>query len=417
MMINKNIRPGGGQADPHALVVGEKVYIFSGHDKSAKTEDTWRMDKWKIFSSDNLVDWKDEGDILPTDTYIGDQDHCWAGYITEKDGKYYWFFSNKFIDTGVLVSDSITGPFVDVKGAPVIPEGICPSRSYDPCVFEENGVHTIFFGAGTYYYATLADDMMSIIDEPKPLPVFDADGNKKGTEDKSTVFKYKGKYYLAFGSHYCMSDNLTGPYLYAGRFCGGGHNDVFEFKGKMYACNEFHDTNIFYRGIRVMELNFDENGKIIIDKDDELDAAEYKNWDFTEHDMKWFLTDMSDCNWTKDGFDYELDEKLGLRSPIWPGLLIKGENKLEVKISNTSLAKSVKIEVISIAEQKGYWNKPDCDENSYVIELAQDTAEHSYEINLITDTSRPTYIKKVTVRGTGDSGKILLKGIFCKKIK
>ena len=394
MMINKNIRPGEGLADPHALVVGDRVYIFCGSDKSHKTEDTWRMDKWKIYSSDNLVDWKDEGEILPTDTYIGDLDHCWAGYITERNGKYYFYFSNKFMDTGVVVSNSITGPFVDVKKAPVIPQDTLESRRcYDPCVFEENGVYTIFFGAGIYYCATLSEDMLSIVDKPQMIMVTDENDNQIRCSDKCTFFKHNGIYYLAYGTQYAMSDKLKGPYKFAGRFSGGGHNDVFEFKGKMYVCNEFHDTNIFFRGIRVMELNFDANGKVVLADDDELDIHYKKTWDFSDNDFHWFKSDMSDAKWD-NGLICGADGTQ-VRSPLWPGVYLEKDEMLKIEIENQSDTDEFTVEIITIDEVKGYWNSEDHQYHKFTVKF--EDGKNLYQVPIKANGTIKTFIKKITI--------------------
>ena len=395
MIINPNIRPGGGLADPHAFVEDGRVYLFCGHDESPKTEDTWRMDKWCLFSSDNLIDWQQEGEILPTDTYIGHAPNCWAGYITKKGENYYWYFSNKNKDTGVLVAESITGPFVDQLGGPVIPEGIAQTKSYDPCVYEENGTYTIFFGAGQYYCATLSKDMMHLEGEPEPIRVYDENGREIRTSDKSTVFKYKGHYYLAYGNRYAMSDCLKGPYQYKGHFVGGGHNDVFEFKGKMYVCNEFHDTNIFFRGVRVMELLFNEDGTVKLADDDEGDTKESKVWDFTKKGQHWFLTDGTDASYSNQGLRYILNKKVGVQSPLWPGVLIPSERTLIIQMDNQSTAQTMQVTVITMPEKPGYWSSEAHYEKTYVLPIQK--GKGSYNVTLPLEEGYPTFIKRLSI--------------------
>ena len=131
--------------------MGGKLYVFCGHDKSWDTEDTWIMDRWEIWSTENLIDWKKESEIHPKDTYIGDLPNCFAGDITSRNGKYYWYFSNRSHSTGVMVSDTPTGPFKDALGKPLLPEGIIGKvHPYDPEIFVENGVYSIIFGAGFF---------------------------------------------------------------------------------------------------------------------------------------------------------------------------------------------------------------------------------------------------------------------------
>ena len=55
-------------ADPSALVVGDRVYVFPSHDIKAPAEyarkDWFCMADYHVFSSANLTDWTDHG--MPT---------------------------------------------------------------------------------------------------------------------------------------------------------------------------------------------------------------------------------------------------------------------------------------------------------------------------------------------------------------
>ena len=88
------IVPEHGMADPHAWVENDRVYIICGHDKSWDPQSSFSMDRWEIWSSSDLINWEFHRKILPSQTYIGDKPNCWTGDICERDGKYYWFFSN-----------------------------------------------------------------------------------------------------------------------------------------------------------------------------------------------------------------------------------------------------------------------------------------------------------------------------------
>ena len=58
-----NLFPEKGLTDAHTIIVDGRLYAFCGHDKSWDTEDGWIMDRWEIWSTDNLADWKKEGEI------------------------------------------------------------------------------------------------------------------------------------------------------------------------------------------------------------------------------------------------------------------------------------------------------------------------------------------------------------------
>lgn len=47
--------------DPTAIVVDETVYLYTGHDEAPPGVDDYRMNRWLLFSSKDLVNWM----ILP----------------------------------------------------------------------------------------------------------------------------------------------------------------------------------------------------------------------------------------------------------------------------------------------------------------------------------------------------------------
>ena len=396
-MLNSNIMPGMGLADPHAIVEGDTVYIMCGSDKSPKTEDTWRMDKWMILSSKDLINWKLEGEILPKDTYIGDCDeNCWAGFNYKKNDKFYWFFSNKDLSIGVMTADKPEGPYVDALKKPLIPEGFSKTKSYDPCVYCEGDDNIIVFGVNHYYYAELSEDLLSVTSEAKPLLVFDKDGNEVITSDKSTVFKHKGRYYLCYGAKYAIADNVRGPYTFMGEFIGGGHNDVFTFKDKLYICNEFHDTNIFYRGIRVMELNFNEDGTVVLPEYNPDDIILEKKWDFSEYNQNFFLTNMEDCEYINGYIKYNTDASVGFRSPVFPGVLMKEDGNFEILIDNIENADSLIIEIQIVDNNGCYWfGEP----RYQKIEIKLKDGEGKYSFP-VTINEKESVLRQITIYGS-----------------
>jgi hypothetical protein len=48
-------------ADPAALVYGDSVYIYTGHDEASPTGTGYVMNDWHVFSSADMINWKDHG--------------------------------------------------------------------------------------------------------------------------------------------------------------------------------------------------------------------------------------------------------------------------------------------------------------------------------------------------------------------
>lgn len=352
------IVPEHGMADPHAWVENDRVYIICGHDKSWNPTSSFPMDRWEIWSSADLKNWEHHRNIYPSQTYIGDKPNCWAGDVCERDGKYYWFFSNRNIDTGVMVADSITGEYKDLLGKPLLPKGIVPVHPYDPEIFIEDNVYTICFGAGTYYMATLAKDMKSLTTEPKPVLVLDENGKKLGVPDKSTLFKRKNWYYLVYGNRYAMSKNLYGPYTFKGNFLNGGHTSFFDWKGQKYVMQENHDISAFYRGASLKPVNFNDDGSIIIPKNDKWYPEPGRPFEFKNSTMGWQAISGTNLAFKEGKLMGNLSEKNAIiRSAPWLYTDTKLCSEVEIKIKNNSDAEELKFAIYTRKEKtKNFWS-------------------------------------------------------------
>ncbi|MCL7754591.1 family 43 glycosylhydrolase [Polaribacter sp. Z022] len=399
-----NMFPDHGFTDPHTIIDNGRLFLFGGHDESWNTVDTWRMDRWEIWSTSNLKDWKHESNIFPKDTYIGNYSNCWAGDIIKKDDKYYWYFSNKNIDTGVMVSDSPTGPFKDVLGKPLLPKDIIKGHPYDPEVYEENGVYTMFFSAGTYYAVTLADDMISLADKPQPIVVKTKDGKKKFTNDKSTVFKKGDNYYLVWGSNYAMSKHLRGPYIYQGKFLKGGHNNVFQWNGQWYVIMENKDISLFYRGVSLKPLYFNEDGTIKIPKGDKEYPHDGRTWTFSHSEMGWKTVKGPHLEWNKNGsIKGKVSKNTTIESSMWLLTNLTNYHTLEIKLKNQSEATQARVSIASYDIEKGkrfwldnkiYWEK----EQSVFIDIVPNSNEFlSYTIDLSKVENLKTFLKQLRI--------------------
>jgi hypothetical protein len=222
-----------GMSDPHALVVDDVCYLFTGHDVGVGISD-WVMPDWRIYRSDDLCAWTHVGTINPADNYMGaGNTNCWAGDIVERNGSYYWYFSNRKQSTGVMVASAPEGPYVDALGGPLL-------DSFDPSIFvDDDGTAYIINGDTDYQIARLKDSMIELDEEPRSITI-----DRKGifpSMDKNSLHKHNGIYYLSCSGYYATSRNLYGPYEYQGLVGTGlgldtpfGHGDFFIWKGQWY---------------------------------------------------------------------------------------------------------------------------------------------------------------------------------------
>ena len=287
-------------ADPSALVVGDRVYVFPSHDIPAPWDyarkDWFCMADYHVYSSDNLIDWVDHGMILDQKEVPWGNPTAysmWAPCCIEKDGKYYFYFPNASktggFTVGVAIADHPEGPYE------VVPEPIEGINGIDPCVLKaSDGNHYIFWGAGRC--AKLADNMIELAEdnpvetmkwgnrEMKNIGVNCLSGLPSRQAEGPFAFERNGYYYLTYPYvredtevlGYAMSKNPMGPYEYKGLImeehengCWTNHHSIIEFKGQWYIFYHHNDYSPDFdknRSMRADSLFFNEDGTIALVK-------------------------------------------------------------------------------------------------------------------------------------------------------
>jgi hypothetical protein len=274
-----------GMADPHIRIFNDKAYLYATRDAD-KTAKTFVMPDWNIWSSEDLVNWTFERTIKPSETYMGKSNDCWAPDTESRNGKYYFYFSNKNINTGVMIGDSPSGPFQDALGKPLLPEDLTPIKEYDPTILiddDENKTPYIAFGHhrsndAAFYFciAKLNEDMISLAEKPKEIKII-GNVNVLSGNDKPTLHKRNGIYYLSAGSHYATATNVYGPYTK----CGNSGNDAYGLNSRAHGNyfdwngQSFHTWCHFhlgkdvarYRESYITYLHYRKNGEMVSDVD------------------------------------------------------------------------------------------------------------------------------------------------------
>ena len=243
------------------------------------------MDDWWVWSSDDMVHWKQECVIKPEQTYFGKpMSTCWATSAAMRDGKYFFYFSRGRSEIGVLKGDSPVGPWTDSTRKALLTPASTPTKTAarDPAIFQDDdGANYIIFGVYDYYLAKLNDDMTSLAEAPRLIKLdrkFGPYGEGK-TDDKPFLHRRNGKYYLSWSSFYAMADNVYGPYVFKGSVIVADrtvevfqkglvqdrHGSFFDFNGQSYfACNDqsFPGTTHYYRNTVISYVHYRANGEI-----------------------------------------------------------------------------------------------------------------------------------------------------------
>lgn len=233
-------------ADPAALVKGDTLWLFAGHDLNGN-QNGYVMKDWQLFSTTDMKHWTQHPSPLKIDEFKwAESKQAYAGHAVERNGKYYWYVSTNWCGIGVAVSDKITGPYKDALGKPLLTNKDCFDSRHswaciDPAVFiDDDGQAYLTWGNRECYIVKLKDNMIETEGEVKRIHI---DESHPFTE-APWIHKYNGKYYLTYASEwpekiaYAVADHIEGPYETKGiisEIAGNSnttHPAIVNFKGQ-----------------------------------------------------------------------------------------------------------------------------------------------------------------------------------------
>lgn len=267
-------------ADPSAHVWADgRLYVYPSHDIDPP-RGCDLMDKYHVFSTDDMVHWRDEGQILEASQVswgTPDGNFMWAPDCAYKNGVYYFYFPhpggspwNSNWKIGVATS---TKPASDFKVQGYI-QGL--ESLIDPCVFVDDDGQVYFYygGGGVCKGGKLKSNMMEIDGEMRSMQ------GLVDFHEATWVHKRNGLYYLSYadnhdagGLHnqmrYATSSSPLGPWTYRGVYIDPtdsytNHGSIVQFKGQWYAF--YHNSSLSHfdwlRSICVDTLGYNSDGTI-----------------------------------------------------------------------------------------------------------------------------------------------------------
>lgn len=278
-------------ADPSARVWDDgRLYVYPSQD-IAPPRGCDLMDKYHVFSTDDMVNWTDHGQIVEAadvpwgkkPSLAEEATFMWAPDCIYNDGKYYFYFPHPSDDpwndnwkVGIAVSDNPSSNFV-VLDHWLEGLGDDTFAMIDPNIFldDDGQVYFYYGGGGRCAGAKLNHNMIELAE---PLRFME------GLEDfheATWVFKKDEIYYLTYSDNhtengvganrmkYAISENPLGPWTYQGAFlepttCDTSHGSVVEYNEQWYVF--YHSSDISKQGnlrsICVDKLYFNEDGTI-----------------------------------------------------------------------------------------------------------------------------------------------------------
>ena len=279
-------------SDPAPMVHNGTMYVYTGHDED-KADFFW-MQEWRVYSTQDMVNWQDHGSPLALESFSWADDRAWASQTIERDGKFYWYICahskiSGGMAIGVAVSDSPTGPFKDAIGKPLFENGSWDH--IDPTVMiDDDGQAWLMWGNPRVYYLKLNRDMISYEGELGMLPMTEEAFGSPAMNERERGKKYKDSYvegpwltkrngvyqllYAAGGvpEHisYSTAPSPTGPWTYAGEIMPlcetnsfTNHCGVADFKGHsyfFYHTGKLPEGGGFGRSVAVEEFKYNADG-------------------------------------------------------------------------------------------------------------------------------------------------------------
>ena len=288
-------------SDPAPMVHDGTMYVYTGHDEDGA--DFFWMQEWRVYSTQDMVNWQDHGSPLALESFSWADDRAWASQTIERDGKFYWYICahsklSGGMAIGVAVADTPTGPFKDALGKPLFENGSWDH--IDPTVMiDDDGQAWLMWGNPRVYYLKLNRDMISYSGELGMLDMTEEafgapsmDKREKGKKYKDCytegpwlrkvdASKYKvdssKAYQLLYAAggvpehiSYSTAPSPLGPWTYAGEIMPlcetnsfTNHCGVADYKGHsyfFYHTGKLPNGGGFGRSVAVEEFKYNADG-------------------------------------------------------------------------------------------------------------------------------------------------------------
>lgn len=268
-------------ADPAARVFNGRMYVVTSHDLD--TQANYDMTDYTLFSSDDMVNWRDHGIVFDVRRDAPWANLAYAPDMIYRNGMYYLYFPNGANGIGVAVSNTPTGPYTDPLGRALVSRST-PNANvqwlFDPGVFiDDDGQAYLYFGGGAPGHARvirLNSDMVSTSGSAITLDV-------PNFFEALYMHKRNGIYYLSYSTtpetgmriDYMTSSNPTSGFTYRGTVLpnpwqnnNNNHHSILEYNGQWYifyhnrAVSNERGASGYQRSINVDRLFYNSDGTI-----------------------------------------------------------------------------------------------------------------------------------------------------------
>lgn len=300
-------------ADPSAHVFDGVLYLYPSHDRISEVTDPadgahFDMADYHVLRLDDPAAGmaEDLGTILTLEQVPWASKQLWAPDIARKGEEYRLYFpakdSNGIFRIGAAVAKHPEGPFT------VQPEPLEGAYSIDPCVFEADGEHYLYFGglqggqlqrwrdnrlldeermpaagepALAPRVARLSADGLSLAEPSRPVEILDAGGKPLTADDPHRFFEapwlheHGGIYYFVYSTGtthllcYATGESPYGPFTFRGELMSPvegwtTHPSTVEYAGRWWLFH--HDSALSgrssLRNLKVAEFRHLDDGTL-----------------------------------------------------------------------------------------------------------------------------------------------------------
>jgi hypothetical protein len=144
-------------ADPAPLLCRDTLFLYTGHNTASVSEPNYKMPDWRIYSTTDIVHWKDYGTRLSVKSFAWAPGDTYAAQGVYRSGKLSWLVAT-FQRNANLTTRSVTGAwpcrtglFKDGIDKPLISSSMtlsqkCGWDDIDPTVFIDDKQIYLYWG-------------------------------------------------------------------------------------------------------------------------------------------------------------------------------------------------------------------------------------------------------------------------------
>ena len=251
-----------------------RIYLYGSSDIRGST--TYCSPEYRVFSSHDLVHWKDHGvSFQSAQSHAGGDALLYAPDCVEYRGKYFLAYCTIGNKEGMAISDSPAGPFAGafpVKGA--------DGDAIDPALFVDDDGQVYYFW-GQFHLRGARLNLNDFSVDVSSLQTHLLEEQKDGFHEGASIRKRKNWYYLVYSDisrgrptclGYAMSRHPLGPYEKKGIIVDNmgcdpdtwnNHGSIEAFNGEWYVF--YHRAcqgGRFTRRACIEPIRFKEDGTI-----------------------------------------------------------------------------------------------------------------------------------------------------------